>query len=143
MKYGGTTRDTDFWIENASLAWDEANAPFHMVGMLTLLRNLQLSSEAGEEVDFDVTGNSSPDSGQHQSRPLSRGSRQRKGANARVRPGWHAHLELAAQPAWELDADRRTTFGKMPVLAPRPTRRSASGFGHPHPADRVEDSGFS
>jgi hypothetical protein len=62
MKYGGTTRDTDFWIENASLAWDVANAPFHTVGMLTLLRNLQLSSEAGEEVDLDVTGNSTPDS---------------------------------------------------------------------------------
>jgi hypothetical protein len=62
MKYWGKTRDTDFWIENASVAWNEAVAPFHTVGRLTLLRNSQLSSEAGEEVYFDVTGNSTPDS---------------------------------------------------------------------------------
>jgi hypothetical protein len=62
MKYWGKTRDTDFWIENASVAWNEADAPFHTVGRLNLLRNSQLSSEAGEEVYFDVTGNSTPDS---------------------------------------------------------------------------------
>jgi hypothetical protein len=82
MKYWGKTRDTDFWIENASVAWNEADAPFHTVGRLTLLRNSQLSSEAGEEVYFDVTGNSTPDS-----RPV--------GSINRAR--WHA--EVASRKA--------------------------------------------
>ena len=62
MKYWGKTRDANFWIENASVAWSEADAPFHIVGRLTLLKNSQLSPEASEAVYFDVTGNSTPDS---------------------------------------------------------------------------------
>jgi len=62
MTYWGKTRDADFWIENASIEWNESEAPFHMVARLTLLRNSQLSSEASEAVYFDVTGNSTPDS---------------------------------------------------------------------------------
>jgi hypothetical protein len=56
------TRDADFWIENASVEWDEAEAPFHVVARLTLLRSSQLSSEASDAIYFDVTGNASPDS---------------------------------------------------------------------------------
>jgi hypothetical protein len=62
MKYWGKLRDADFWIENASVAWSEAEAPFHGVARLTLLRNSQLSQEASDAVYFDVTGNSTPDS---------------------------------------------------------------------------------
>jgi hypothetical protein len=62
MTYWGKTRDASFWIENASVEWNEAKAPFHTVAQLTLLRNSQLSSEASEAVYFDVTGNSTPDS---------------------------------------------------------------------------------
>jgi len=62
MTYWGKSRDADFWIENASVAWNEAEAPFHTVARLTLLRNSQLSSEESEAVYFDVTGNSTPDS---------------------------------------------------------------------------------
>jgi hypothetical protein len=62
MKYWGKTRDANFWIENASVAWSEADAPFHTVARLTLLRNSQLSPEASEAIYFDVTGNSTPDS---------------------------------------------------------------------------------
>jgi len=62
MKYWGKTRDINFWIENASVAWSEADAPFHTVGRLALLRNSQLSTEASEAIYFDVTGNSTPDS---------------------------------------------------------------------------------
>jgi hypothetical protein len=61
MKYWGTHRDASFWIENASVAWNEAEAPFHSVARLTLLKNSQLSPEASEAVYFDVTGNSMPD----------------------------------------------------------------------------------
>jgi hypothetical protein len=62
MKYWGKTRDANFWIENASVAWSEADAPFYTVGRLTLLKNSQLSPEASEAVYFDVTNNSTPDS---------------------------------------------------------------------------------
>src|SRR6267143_7165809 len=62
MTYWGKTRDANFWIENASVEWNEAQAPFHTVARLTLLRNSPLSLEASEATYFDVTGNSTPDS---------------------------------------------------------------------------------
>src|SRR6267154_3665934 len=46
MTYWGQTRDANFWIENASVEWNEAEAPFHQVARLTLVRNSQLSPEA-------------------------------------------------------------------------------------------------
>jgi hypothetical protein len=62
MKYWGKSHDASFWIENASVDCSEAEAPFHRVARLTLLRNSQLSSEKSDVVYFDVTGNSTPDS---------------------------------------------------------------------------------
>jgi catalase len=62
MMYWGKTRDADFWIENASVEWSEAEAPFHTVARLTLVGNSQLSSQESEAAYFDVTGNSTPDS---------------------------------------------------------------------------------
>jgi hypothetical protein len=62
MTYWGKTRDANFWVENASVEWSEAEAPFHTVARLTLLRNSQLTVEASEATYFDVTGNSTPDS---------------------------------------------------------------------------------
>jgi hypothetical protein len=62
MTYWGKRRDASFWIENASIEWDETQAPFHTVGRLTLLPKSQLAEEASEAVYFDVTGNSTPDS---------------------------------------------------------------------------------
>jgi hypothetical protein len=62
MTYWGKTRDADFWIENASVEWSEAEAPFHTVARLTLVGNSQLSSQESEAAYFDVTGNSTPDS---------------------------------------------------------------------------------
>jgi hypothetical protein len=62
MTYWSRQRDAGFWIENASVEWNEAEAPFHTVAKLTLLPNSQLSSDASEAVYFDVTGNSTPDS---------------------------------------------------------------------------------
>jgi hypothetical protein len=62
MTYWGKPRDANFWIENASVEWSEAEAPFHSVARLTLVPNSQLSLEASEAIYFDVTGNSTPDS---------------------------------------------------------------------------------
>jgi hypothetical protein len=62
MTYRGKTRDADFWIENASVEWDESIAPFVTVGRLTLEQNSRLSREASEAVYFDVTANATSDS---------------------------------------------------------------------------------
>jgi hypothetical protein len=61
MTYWGKHRDASFWIENASVEWNEAEAPFHTVAKLTLLPNSQLSLDVSEATYFDVTGNSTPD----------------------------------------------------------------------------------
>jgi hypothetical protein len=62
MTYWGQRRDANFWIENASVEWNEAEAPFHTVARLTLLPKSQLGLDAGEATCFDVTGHSTPDS---------------------------------------------------------------------------------
>jgi hypothetical protein len=62
MTYWGKHRDASFWIENASVEWKEAQAPFHTVARLTLMPKSQLSIHASEASYFDVTGNSAPDS---------------------------------------------------------------------------------
>ena len=62
MTYWGKHRDANFWIENASVEWNEEQAPFHTVGRLTLLRNSQLEPDAADATYIDVTGNSTPES---------------------------------------------------------------------------------
>jgi hypothetical protein len=62
MTYWGRRRDGSFWIENASIEWNETQAPFHTVARLTLVPKSRLAAEASEAVYFDVTGNSTPDS---------------------------------------------------------------------------------
>src|SRR5271170_1399166 len=62
MTYWGKCRDESFWVENASVEWQETQAPFHSVARLTLIENSQLSPDVGEATYFDVTGNASPES---------------------------------------------------------------------------------
>src|SRR5713101_3930974 len=62
MTYWKKRCDASFWIENASIEWNEAEAPFHTVARLTLMPNSQLPSEESDTTYFDVTGNSTPDS---------------------------------------------------------------------------------
>ncbi len=62
MTYWGKRQDANFWIENASVNWNEAEAPFHTVGRLTLQSKSQLDPVEAEAVYFDVTGHSTPDS---------------------------------------------------------------------------------
>jgi len=62
MTYWGKRRDASFWIENASVEWKEAQAPFHTVARLTLISKSHLSQQADETTYFDVTGNAMPDS---------------------------------------------------------------------------------
>jgi hypothetical protein len=62
MTYWGKRRDANFWIENASIEWNEVEAPFHTVARLRLLPKSQLQPEAADATYIDVTGNSTPDS---------------------------------------------------------------------------------
>jgi hypothetical protein len=62
MTYWGKRYDAGFWTENASLKWNEPQAPFHTVGRLTFLANSHLQQEAADKVYFDVTGHSTPES---------------------------------------------------------------------------------
>ncbi len=63
MTYWGERRDASFWIENASVEWNESQAPFHTVARLTLVPNSQLEGQSGDaDTTFDVTANSTPDS---------------------------------------------------------------------------------
>jgi hypothetical protein len=62
MTYGGKCRDASFWIENASVEWNESQAPFHIVAQLTLMPRSQLSPSESAAAYFDVTGNATPDS---------------------------------------------------------------------------------
>jgi hypothetical protein len=62
MTYWGKRHDPNFWIENASLEWNETEAPFHTIARLTLLPKSQLPPDAAEAAYIDVTGNSTPDS---------------------------------------------------------------------------------
>ena len=45
MTYWGKRQDANFWIENASVEWNEAEAPFHTVARLTLLSQFAASAE--------------------------------------------------------------------------------------------------
>jgi hypothetical protein len=62
MTYWGKHYDANFWIENASVKWNEAEAPFHTVGRLTLLPKSQLDPDSAEAIYFDVTGHATSDS---------------------------------------------------------------------------------
>jgi hypothetical protein len=62
MTYWGKHYDANFWIENASVKWNEAEAPFHTIARLTLLAKSHLQPDEAKATYFDVTGNSTPDS---------------------------------------------------------------------------------
>ena len=62
MRYWGKRLNPNFWIENASVKWNETEAPFHTVARLTLLSKSMLPPDASEAAYFDVTGNATQDS---------------------------------------------------------------------------------
>jgi hypothetical protein len=62
MTYWGKKHNANFWIENASVVWNEAEAPFYTVGRLTLAPRSQFAKAASDATYFDVTGHSTPES---------------------------------------------------------------------------------
>jgi hypothetical protein len=91
LTYWGKRRDADFWIENASVVWNEAQAPFHTVARLTLLAKSVLAPDAGEATYFDVTGHSTADS-----RPLGSINRARWPAEVASRKARMGERQLGA-----------------------------------------------
>jgi hypothetical protein len=107
MTYWGKRYDANFWIENASVKWKETEAPFHVVGRLTLLAQSQIRPDAGETVYFDVTGHSTPDS-----TPIGSINRARCFGEAASR---EARLRANSSPQSGIAPDVQTT---APVLEP-------------------------
>jgi hypothetical protein len=62
MTYWGKRQDANFWTENASVEWNEAEAPFHNIARLTLLPKSSLAGDLANALYFDVTGNTLADS---------------------------------------------------------------------------------
>ncbi|MDX1675674.1 MAG: di-heme-cytochrome C peroxidase, partial [Longimicrobiales bacterium] len=54
MTHRGRGRDPSFWIENAAAEWDEDQAPFHVVGRLSLIPGSQLTAEELAGMYMDV-----------------------------------------------------------------------------------------
>jgi hypothetical protein len=110
MTYWGKHRDANFWIENASVEWSEAQAPFHVVGRLTLSRRSQLISDEDEAIYFDVTRHSSPDS-----MPVGSINRARWGAEMASRQA-RMHPKVAVDEAVPSGAQ----FRERPICLQRP-----------------------
>jgi hypothetical protein len=62
MTYKGERREPSFWVENATVEWNENEAPFHTVGRLRLLPQSVLAPVEAETFAIDVTEHSLPES---------------------------------------------------------------------------------
>ena len=62
MTHWGMRREASFWVENATVEWKESQAPFHVVGRLTLVAKSAMEIAACEPKYIDVTEHSTPDS---------------------------------------------------------------------------------
>jgi len=60
MTRWGRRRSASFWVENATVEWKEAQAPFHIVGRLTLLPKSILPPQECESGYIDVTKHCAP-----------------------------------------------------------------------------------
>jgi hypothetical protein len=119
MTYRGMRRRASFWIENASVEWNEAQAPFHVIGRLTLIANSQISDDELASMYIDVTEHSTPET-----RPLGSINRARwyaetAGRNARLAnatPG-QALLPVSLTPPSRSPITLRTAFKTIAALA--------------------------
>lgn len=103
MTWKGQQRDASFWVENASVEWSEAEAPFHVVGRLRLLRASQLTDEACAAMYIDVTEHSTPET-----RPIGSINRARWAAESASRKARFARAAaLGGPPAAPVSWRRR------------------------------------
>ena len=92
MTHWGMHREASFWVENATVEWKESQAPFHVVGRLTLLPKSAMEVSACEPRFIDVTDHATPDS-----QPLGSINRARRAAelaSRKVRLGQATAEEL-------------------------------------------------
>lgn len=85
MTRWGMHREASFWVENATVEWKESQAPFHVVGRLTLVPKSAMEVTACEPRYIDVTDHATADS-----QPLGSINRARKAseiASRKVRLG--------------------------------------------------------
>jgi hypothetical protein len=61
MTWFGMKRSRTYWIENASVEWDETEAPFHVVGRVTLTPKSLMTADACAQQYIDVTEHSTAD----------------------------------------------------------------------------------
>ena len=61
MRHRGRRRPASFWVENASVEWEESEAPFYPVGRLTLAKGSQLSESDCASQYIDVSANCAAD----------------------------------------------------------------------------------
>jgi mono/diheme cytochrome c family protein len=62
MTRWGMHREASFWVENATVEWKESQAPFHVVGRLTLIAKSAFDIAECTPRFIDVTQHSTPDS---------------------------------------------------------------------------------
>jgi len=119
MTYRGRRRSASFWIENASVDWKETEAPFHVIGRLTLVAKSAMTDEELSAMYIDVTENSTPET-----RPLGSINRARwyaetagrKARMANATPG-QALLPVSLTPASRAPITLRSVFKTVAALA--------------------------
>jgi hypothetical protein len=118
MTWRGKHRDATFWVENASVEWDEVEAPFHRVGRLTLLPGSPLPAAECEAAYIDVTEHRADES-----RPLGSINRARWAAERQSRLARQA--DRFSPPA---ESGRGGGAASVPVIgrAVRLTRRAGA-----------------
>jgi hypothetical protein len=108
MTHRGRRHDASFWVENAAVAWDDTQAPFHVVGRLTLTPHSVCTPDVCEAMHIDVTENTLPDH-----RPLGGINRARWAAESASRK---ARLQIAPTG---VTAMSESTVPPPPAPAPR------------------------
>jgi mono/diheme cytochrome c family protein len=109
MTRWGIRRDPSYWVENASVEWKESQAPFHVVGRLTLTAKSVMAVEQCEPRHIDVTDHATPDT-----QPLGSINRVRRAA------------ELASKKVRLGEATAESIVDDLPAAAPAPRSRLRS-----------------
>jgi mono/diheme cytochrome c family protein len=102
MTHRGRTQAASFWVENASIEWNESEAPFVIVGRLTLTRGSALAQNECELMHIDVNANSLAEN-----KPIGSINRARSAAESASR-----RARLAANPTGA------STLADRPAPAP-------------------------
>ena len=106
MTRWGFRRSASFWVENASVEWKESQAPYYVIGRLTLLPKSVCQPEACDPKFIDVTEHSTPDT-----QPLGSINRARLAA------------ELASRKVRNGDASVESVLEELPTAPPAPRPR--------------------